>query len=105
MIALDLQDLLVDAGFEVVGIAGKLASALAMIEAKSFDAAVVDANLAGVSSDPATTALTARGLPYVLLTGYSLKQKEALFPAAHFLQKPCKADQLIATLKGILAAP
>ncbi len=101
MIALDLQDMLEDAGFDVVGVAGKLEKALAFIENTSFDAAIVDANLGGVSSGPAAVALAARRVPFIMLSGYSIKQQQADFPKALFIQKPCRPDQLINALKAI----
>ena len=67
MIALGLEDLLIASGFKVAGVAAKLAKALAMIELGALDAAIVDANLGGVSASPAATALDAKGLPYLLL--------------------------------------
>ena len=57
MIAITLEDLLVEAGFGVVGVAGKLDKALALIGSAVFDVAIVDANLAGVSASPAASAL------------------------------------------------
>jgi DNA-binding response OmpR family regulator len=102
VIALDLEDVLTSEGFEVVGVATRLDKALAMIAHIIFDVAILDANLAGVSSDPVATALTARQLPFVVLSGYSLKQKQAMFPGAHFIQKPCKPALLVATLNTIL---
>lgn len=101
MIALDLQDLLEDAGFDVVGVAGKLEKALALIASKVCDAAIVDANLGGVSSGPAAVALAARRTPFIVLSGYALKQQEAAFPNALFIQKPCRPAQLINALKAI----
>ena len=61
MLALDLEELLVDAGFKVAAIAGKLEKALALIESGGFDAAILDANLGGVSASPLASAMTARG--------------------------------------------
>ena len=71
MLALDLEELIVDAGFKIAAIAGKLEKALALIESGGFDAAIVDANLAGVSASPLASAMTARGLPFIVLSGYS----------------------------------
>lgn len=101
MIALDLQDLLEDAGFAVVGIAGKLDIAMELIASTPFDAAIVDANLGGVSSSSAAVALADRGVPFIVLSGYSLKQQGAAFPEALFIQKPCRPAQLIDALKAI----
>jgi len=101
MLALDLQDLLEDAGFAVAGMVGKLDKAMTMIESTPCDAAIVDANLCGVSSGPAAAALAARGVPFIVLSGYSLKQLPAAFPKAIFIQKPCRPVQLINALKAI----
>ena len=95
MIALTLEDLLVDAGFEVVGVADKLAKALALIGSAVFDVAIVDANLAGASASPAASALTARGIPFIVMSGYSIEQLPDGFPGAHFMKKPCRPAQLI----------
>ncbi len=101
MIALDLQDLLEDAGFDVAGVAGKLDKAMELIASTPFDAAIVDANLGGISSSPAAVALADRGVPFILLSGYSFKQQGAAFPKALFIQKPCRPAQLINALKAI----
>jgi CheY-like chemotaxis protein len=102
MIALDLQDFLVDAGFEVVAVAGRLDKALALIENVDVDVAVVDANLAGVSASPAAAALVTRGVPFVVLSGYSLAQQQDAFPGGHFLQKPCRPARLIDALNHLV---
>ena len=104
MLALMLEELLVDAGFGITGVAGRLATALAMIEGGTYDAAVLDANLAGVSADPAGQALTARGVPFLVLSGYAPDQQTCAFSGALRLQKPCQPDRLIQALRSILPA-
>lgn len=104
LIALGLQDLLNSAGFEVVGMAGKLEKALKLIRLANFDAALVDANLAGVRSTPAAVALVELGLPFIVLSGYSATQLEGAFAgAAKVIQKPCTASQLTDAIRDILA--
>ena len=102
MIALNMEDLLVEEGFEVVGVVGKLDKALALIGSVAIDAAIVDANLAGVSASPVATALAARGIPFIVLSGYSAEQLDGDLSGAHLMKKPCRPDQLVATLKSIL---
>jgi DNA-binding response OmpR family regulator len=101
LIALDLEDLLIDAGFAVVGVAATLEAAMAHIEGTDFDVAIVDANLGGVSSSPAATALVALKRPFIVLSGYSKQQQHAAFASAHFLQKPCRPNQLIASINAL----
>jgi DNA-binding response OmpR family regulator len=103
MIALGLEELLIASGFKIAGVATKLAKALAMIELGALDAAIVDANLGGASASPAGAALDAKGLPYVLVSGYSAKQQAEGFPgAAIFLQKPFVPERLINVLREIV---
>jgi CheY-like chemotaxis protein len=103
LIALDLQESLADAGFDVAGVAGRLQQALQLIAGTTFDAAVVDANLAGESAAPAAAALVERGVPFIVLSGYSLEQQQEQFGGTVFIQKPCQPDVLIGALRTILA--
>ncbi len=102
MIAMSLEDVLIAADFEVAGVVGKLDKALALIDSGACDAAIVDANLAGVSSSPAAMALNERGLPYIVISGYSPDQMQGNFPGAKFLEKPCRPDQLIKMLNSLV---
>ena len=51
-IAILLEDMLADLGFEVTATASTVSEALAAIEGHDFDFAVLDINLAGQRSDP-----------------------------------------------------
>jgi DNA-binding response OmpR family regulator len=102
LIALTLADVLMDAGFQIAGVVGKLEKALALIESGACDVAIVDANLAGESASPAAIALAARGLPFIVSSGYSPEQIQGTFPGALFIQKPCRPELLIQTLDTLL---
>ncbi len=102
MIALVLEECLTDAGFTIAGVAGRLDAALASIAGGAIDAVILDANLAGVSAGPAALALTARGIPFVVVSGYSPQQQAREFAGAPCLQKPCRPDALIEVLRGLL---
>jgi DNA-binding response OmpR family regulator len=103
MIATSLKDVLVEAGFEIAGLAGTLPKALALIERGGCDAAIVDANLDGESAAPAGMALATRGLPFLVLSGYSPAQQQGAFPnAALYIQKPYKSAQLTEAVYKIL---
>lgn len=101
VLALTLEDLLIDSGFAVVGIAGKLEKALAIISEAAFDIAIIDANLAGVSASPAALALTARGIPFIVVSGYSVEQLPPAFCCAIVMKKPYRPNQLIQILNNI----
>jgi DNA-binding response OmpR family regulator len=102
VIALTLEEVLIDAGFAIAGVETKLDKALALIESGACDAAIVDANLAGVSASPVAISLAARGLPYILMSGYSPNQMRGEYPRALFLSKPCRPELLLETLNSML---
>jgi DNA-binding response OmpR family regulator len=102
MLAFALEDLLIESGFEIAGVTGELATAIAIIESGVCDAAILDANLSGVSAVPAASALSSRGLPFLILSGYSSDQQPSAFSGVPRLQKPCRPERLILALRGIL---
>ena len=103
LIALTLEEVLIEAGFAISGVASKLDKALALVESGACDAAIVDANLAGVSASPVAVSLAARGLPYIVMSGYSPDQMRGEYPRAFFLSKPCQPELLVETLNTILS--
>ncbi len=104
MLAFSLEELVIEAGFEIAGVAGRLETALAMIEGGTCDAAILDANLMGVSAAPAALALTERGVPFIILSGYTSDQQPGAFSGALRLQKPCRPERLIQALHSLLPA-
>jgi DNA-binding response OmpR family regulator len=102
LIAENLRAILVDAGFEIAGVAGKVEKALRLIEKTGCDAAIVDANLGGVSAGPAAAALSAGKLPFIVLSGYTREQLPSEFSEAQFIQKPYRPSQLIDGLNAIV---
>lgn len=72
LISMMLEDFLDALDREVAGTADHVAAALAVIEAGSLDAAIMDVNLRGGEvSWPIADALAARGIPFILATGGS----------------------------------
>ena len=78
LISLMLEEMLVDAGFRIAGVAQQIEKAIELIEGGACDAAIIDANLAGVSASPAASAMAARGLPFIVLSGSTRDQLQAL---------------------------
>ena len=105
MIAFSLEQMLIEEGFAIAGVAGDLPEALTIIESDVCEVAILDANLAGVNSGPAAVALTARGVPFIVMSGYSSDQYGSdFFGDAPRLQKPCQEDRIIQALRSILPA-
>ncbi|RYB01369.1 response regulator [Lichenibacterium ramalinae] len=70
MVAMLVEDMLVDMGFIVVGPAYRLGDGLRLAKSETLDVAVLDVNLKGARSFPIATVLTERGIPFVFATGY-----------------------------------
>ncbi|PZQ96140.1 MAG: hypothetical protein DI533_17025 [Cereibacter sphaeroides] len=68
--ALSLEGDLQDRGFDVIGAAPNVATALSIIERSPPDLAILDVNLGNETSMPVADALHARGIPFVFATGY-----------------------------------
>lgn len=102
LIAENVRAILTDAGFAVVGVASKLEKALTLIEIAGCEAAIVDANLAGVCASPAAAVLAARGLPFIVLSGYAREQLRGDFCGGLYIQKPFRDHQLVEGLNTIL---
>jgi DNA-binding response OmpR family regulator len=71
MIAILLDEALRSLGGTVVGPVGKLEAAKRLATEEMFDAAVLDINIRGGQVFPVAAILEARGIPYVLASGYS----------------------------------
>lgn len=99
LVAMEMEAVLADAGYDVVGPAATVAEALLLIEEPGVDAAVLDVNLQGETSFPVAAALRGRGTPFIFVTGYS---NRAVFPPelldAPRLTKPFQQRHLLATL-------
>ena len=67
------------------------------------NAAVLDANLNGISAAPIAVALVARGLPFLVLSGYAPDQHHEALQAGLCLQKPADPVHVIKLLNQILA--
>ena len=102
MIMLMLESLLTEAGFEVANVATKVEAALAFVDASAFDAAILDANLAGMSSAPVAAALAARSIPFLVVSGYTTTQQSEAFAAGLQIQKPFQTKELIQALRSVL---
>lgn len=102
LVAWLLEDMLVDLGCVVVGPAGNINQALAMIEADAIDAAVLDVNLNGEMSYPIADALAARGVPFFFSTAYAKDRILESYQQFPMLQKPFHRTELGAMLVKLL---
>jgi CheY-like chemotaxis protein len=90
LIAMLLEDMLVDIGCIVVGPAPSVAMATALIETEgqTLDGALLDINLRGELVYPVADALAERGVPFVFVSGYASHGIDARYAAVPALAKP-----------------
>jgi CheY-like chemotaxis protein len=103
LIRMLLEDMLTDLGYEIAGAVGTIAEASEIAEKAEFDLAILDVNLDGKEIYPVADILTARGLPFVFVSGYGEGSLAEPYRGRPALQKPFQAEQLEATLTGLLA--
>lgn len=99
-IATDLKRALAEAGAIVVGPAGTLASAQALVE-EDIDLALLDVNLDGEQSYTLANRLRERAVPFAFLTGYDRWALPPAYRDVPRLDKPFDLPQLIRQLTAI----
>lgn len=103
MIAMLMEDMLVDLGHQVVGPATRLEDGLELANSAEFDIAVLDVNLNGVHSRPIADVLVRRGVPFLLATGYGSGAGDDLGEARHVLKKPFTPEDLGQAIARVMA--
>lgn len=102
IIAQSYRALLETLGVEVRGPAATIAAAHQHLDTEKVDAAIVDINLRGEMADPLVTALHARAIPVIIVTGYDVAPELARL--AHLvLNKPIRAEDLLTGLRALAA--
>jgi CheY-like chemotaxis protein len=100
LVAMNIEDMLLDLGHEVAALASRLDAALSLASEGSFDIAMLDVNLAGQASFPVADMLRTRGIPYLFATGYGIQGIAEEHRHAPVLQKPFRARDLGEMLKA-----
>ncbi len=96
-----VADALTELGYEVVGPAPNLAVARELIEEQEFDAALVDVFIRGERVFPLCDLLAAKGVPFVLTSGYADWQIPEQWEDRPRLNKPYVIDQLDEALTSL----
>ena len=103
MIVSMLQLVFENFGWTMVGPAARIPKALELIQSENFDAVLLDINLDGEMCWPVAEVLQARGIPFVLSTGYEVSQivPDSL-KGIKFIKKPYDVTLLKNTIHEIL---
>ena len=104
LLAMELEALVEGGGGTVIGSVSSVQQALIKLDHELPDVALLDVNLKGERATPVAGALQARGVPFVVITGYSNQQlTEPELRAAPRLEKPVNAGDLRHALLRALA--
>jgi len=100
IVAMMIEEFLIELGCIVVGSAARLGQALELARSVEVDLAVLDLNLAGEMSYPVAELLRARGVPVIFATGYGSDGLSERFNDARVLPKPYNMLQLADALRA-----
>lgn len=104
LVAMLLEDMLSDEGYEVAGSASNVPQALKLAagEGEDFDVAILDVNLAGQPVFAVADALAERGKPFAFATGYGQGGLPDTWRSRPTLQKPFSQADVARVLKSAL---
>ncbi|WP_336489483.1 response regulator [Methylobacterium nigriterrae] len=102
VIAMDMQSSLQEVGAEVAGPVPDAEQALALIEAASLDAAVLDVNLRGEAVYTVADRLRERDVPYQFATGESQIVDRSDYRSRPRLEKSILDTELVRALGKLL---
>ena len=100
-IAMVLEDLLSDAGYQVHGVSS-LAEGLKVSQSEAFDAAILDVNLGRDLVFPLADQLREQGVPFVFASGYGKEEIPQDFREYDTLLKPYDSKSLLYAVATLL---
>jgi DNA-binding response OmpR family regulator len=98
LIAMMIEDVLIDQDCIVVGPFASLSDAVQAADTAVVDLAVLDVNLRGEKVYPVAERLTARGIPFLLLSGYGADAIPHDRLHWQAVSKPFIVDELVSRL-------
>lgn len=105
MIAMTLEDMLVDLGYRVAGSASQIDVALDLIMQGGIDGALLDVNLGDDKIDRVADELARRHIPFIFTTGYGQTGVPAVHKKHVVVQKPFRVDELGRALAQEMTKP
>ncbi len=103
-IALMIEDMLTDLGYEVAGLALRLPQAMESARLERIDLAILDINLDGRASYPVAELLEKRGVPVIFASGYGSAGLDPAYSDHITLTKPFMQADLRQAIDKALAA-
>lgn len=102
LVLMNVEMELEDLGCSAICTAASVAEALALLADQSFDAAVLDVNLAGEKSYPVADTLIQRRIPFAFSTGYSDHGDRIDLESRPVLRKPYSREDMVEVFQQLL---
>lgn len=102
ILAIDIAEQLIQAGFQVVGPAPSVAKALKLIMEVGCDVAVLDVNLRDETAEAVARELRSRRTPFLFLSAVSRDQLPFGFNDEVLLPKPARPAVLVAAVQSTI---
>lgn len=102
LVAMMLEDMLVDLGCEIAATASSVVDAVSSAPEVRADLAILDLNLNGRSSLPVADILGRRNIPVIFSSGYNLIDTGQMPAAATMLVKPFETAELARAIRKAL---
>lgn len=103
LVLMNIEMALEDLGCTEIHAAASVAEALALLQDRSFDAAIIDVNLGGEKSYPVAERLTQLRIPFAFSTGYSDHGERIDFEDRPVLRKPYLRAELAAVFEQLIS--
>jgi PAS domain S-box-containing protein len=94
LVAMMIQECLTECGHSVVGPISRASDAVQAAKESDYDAAILDINLGDGMAYPVADIVSARGVPFVFVTGYEADTIDERFSSVPILQKPIERQTL-----------
>lgn len=106
LLAMDMEDYLLDQGFTVQGPYARVDDALRAIPSLEITGAIVDLNLNGEFSFPVIELLKSRNIPVIVCSGYvELPELRARLNGVPMLGKPWRPEKLDSLMREVFLTP
>ena len=103
LVAMSVEDMLVDLGCTVAAQAGSVPEALEKARAGGFEVALLDVSLHGKKVFPVAELLSDNGVPFAFASGYGRAELPEAFRARPVVSKPLELGELSSALAAALA--
>jgi DNA-binding response OmpR family regulator len=103
LLAMLVEDSLVDFGCDVVGPVARVADGVKLASSEKLDGAILDINIAGSEVFPVASELARRSVPFIFISGYDLNNLPQVWRSRPTLKKPFQPQDLARSMARTFA--